>query len=237
MVSMDKSKLRPQFMLVVALVVSTGIASIMVLNYNIQKDHMMVEVEKQAKIAFEQIVLTRQWNSDYGGVYVEKKEGVESNPYLIEVGVDPDITDVDGRNYTLKNPALMTRELSSYAEEKGLYRFHITGLKLINPANAPDDFERAALEEFEKGELSTSQIMFEDGSPIFQYMAPLYVEEACLKCHGHLGFEVGDVRGGISVYLPMEDAYAALEKTRRNIFLSAMLMIVLAFAVLTLYIR
>jgi hypothetical protein len=71
-----KSKLRPQFMLVVAMVVTTALVSITVLNYNIQKNQMMVEVENQAKIALEQIVLTWQWNSDYGGVYVEKKEGV-----------------------------------------------------------------------------------------------------------------------------------------------------------------
>jgi hypothetical protein len=230
-----KSKLRPQFMLVVAMVVTTALVSITVLNYNIQKNQMMVEVENQAKIALEQIVLTWQWNSDYGGIYVEKKEGVESNPYLLEVGIDPDITDIEGKDYTLKNPALMTKELSLYAENKGLYRFHITALKLLNPDNAPDDFERAALGEFEKGEISSSQITLQNGTPTFQYMVPLYVEQACLKCHRQQGFKGGEVRGGMSVYLPMEDAYLALEKTRRNIFLSAMLMVILALSILVLY--
>jgi PAS domain S-box-containing protein len=33
----------------------------------------------------------------------------------------------------------------------------------------------------------------------FRYMAPLLVEQACLKCHQGMGYRVGDVRGGISV--------------------------------------
>jgi hypothetical protein len=153
------------------------------------------------------------------------------------MGIDPDITDLEGKNYTLRNPALMTKELSSYAEEKGLYRFHITGLKLINPNNAPDDFERMALEEFEKGETSASQIMVKNGETFFQYMAPLYVEEACLDCHGHLGYRVGDVRGGISVYLPMQDANLALEQTRISLYLTAIFLITIAAVFIALYVQ
>ena len=43
---------------------------------------------------------------------------------------------------------MVTKELSEYAKEEGLYWFHITSLKLINPENATDDFERVSLEEF-----------------------------------------------------------------------------------------
>jgi hypothetical protein len=230
-------KLGTKYKLFVGLVVTVIIVSNIVWNYNMQKEHIMAEVEKQAEIAFEQIVLTRRWNADYGGVYVEKKGGVESNPYLIEVGINPDITDVEGKTYTLKNPDLMTRELSSYAEEKGLYQFHITSLKLINPNNAPDNFERKSLKEFEKGEISASQITFQNDKPFFQYMAPLYVEEACLKCHGYQGYKVGDLRGGISVYLPMEDATLALEKTRISLYVTAIFLIVLAVAFIALYVQ
>ncbi len=222
---LGKLKLGTKFMLVVGLVVAVAISSLFVWTYKEKEKHIIHEVEKQAEITFEQIVLTRRWNADYGGVYVEKREGVESNPYLYEVGVNPDITDIEGRNYTLKNPALMTRELSSYAVTGDVFRFHITSLKLVNPNNAPNDFERKALEEFEMGKKSVSQIGVEDDAPIFQYMAPLYVEEACLKCHGHQGYKVGDVRGGISVILPMEEAYLAIYETKKNLFFSALAII------------
>jgi len=51
---------------------------------------------------------------------------VISNPYL----VNPDITAVDGKVYTKKNPALMTREISELAAKEGEYQFHITSLNL-----------------------------------------------------------------------------------------------------------
>ncbi len=156
----------------------------------------------QAKVIFNTIVLTRQWNAHYGGLYVEKRAGVESNPYLDH----PDIRAVDGRVFTLRNPAVMTRELSEYAEKDGLYTFHITSLKLMNPHNKPDAFEENALRQFEGGDahetFQTEQI---NGRTYFRYMAPLYVEEDCLECHRKQNYTVGDVRGGISITLDAED--------------------------------
>lgn len=142
------------------------------------------------------------------GVYVEKKAGVESNPYLHEIGINTDITDIEGKN-TLKNPAL----------------------------KAPDEFERQALEKFEKGIKSVSQITVKEGTPVFQYMAPIYVEEACLKCHGHLGYNVGDIAGGISVFVPMQEAYLAIQNTKRNLFFFAAAIILALEATLYLSIK
>jgi len=155
----------------------------------------------QARVVFNTIVLTRKWNANYGGVYVEKKKGVESNPYLI----DPDIKTVDGRVFTLRNPAFMTREISEYAEREGMLKFHITSLKLINPHNEPDEFERKALLQFETGaakEVSGTALV--NNRTYFRYMAPLYIEDTCLQCHKHQNYAVGDVRGGISITFDIE---------------------------------
>ncbi len=38
------------------------------------------EIRDRAKSHFQNIVLTRRWNAVYNGVYVEKTEGIESNP-------------------------------------------------------------------------------------------------------------------------------------------------------------
>ena len=35
-------------------------------------------------------------------------------------------------------------------------------------------------------------------------MRPLVTEESCLTCHAHQGYKTGDIRGGISVKLPMQ---------------------------------
>jgi diguanylate cyclase (GGDEF)-like protein len=166
----------------------------------------------QARIVFNTIVLMRKWNAHYGGVFVEKRAGVESNPYLEH----PDIRVTDGRVFTLRNPALMTRELSEYAGKDGLYTFHITSLKLMNPHNKPDAFEEKALRQFEGGNVRevylTEQI---NNRTYFRYMAPLQVEEDCLQCHRKQNYVLGDVRGGISITFNIEDLQ---RKLRFNTF-------------------
>ncbi|MCF7825582.1 MAG: hypothetical protein K9N29_02940 [Candidatus Marinimicrobia bacterium] len=56
------------------------------------------DVESRAKSNFANILLTRRWNANYHGVYVEKTEGVLSNLYR----KNPDITGSDGTVYTQK---------------------------------------------------------------------------------------------------------------------------------------
>jgi diguanylate cyclase (GGDEF)-like protein len=153
------------------------------------------ELRSKARALFESIVLTRSWNAHHDGVYVEKVPGVESNPYL----KDPDIRTVTGKHYTKKNPALMTREISELAEQRGAFQFHITSLRLLNPDNAPDAAERKALAAFEKGEKEVFLKERTGDAVYFRYMGPLYAEKQCLGCHGDQGYKVGDVRGGISI--------------------------------------
>ena len=173
------------------------------------------QILSQARAHFHNIVLTRRWNAMYGGLFVEKRPGVESNPYL----KNPDIRTTDRRTYTMKNPALMTREISELAREQGLFTYHITSLKPLNPGNAPDAFETETLRSFEQQGVKAVHKTFAvgDGS-IFRYMAPLLVEEGCMQCHAEQGYQVGDVRGGISVTFDTTEAEAALRVDRMAIF-------------------
>ena len=155
----------------------------------------------QARSHFQSIVLTRAWNAQHNGVYVLKTEGMESNPYL----ENPDILTSDGQVYTQKNPALMTREISELADQQAGMRFHLTSLKPLNPSNQADPFEAAALQAFERGQLEVSAFTELDGRPVLRYMAPLETTEACLDCHRKQGYQVGDIRGGISVTIAIQE--------------------------------
>ncbi|NJD56037.1 MAG: diguanylate cyclase [Nitrospirae bacterium] len=159
------------------------------------------QARTEARSLFHSIVITRKWNAAHGGIYVEKKDGMTSNPYL----ADPDIKTTDGRLFTKKNPALMTREISEYAEQEGLFRFRITSLNPLNPDNKPDAFEEKALKLFEQGEKEAFQTEQLEGKTYFRYMAPLFVEHACLTCHAVQGYRMGQVRGGISVTFDVKD--------------------------------
>jgi len=154
------------------------------------------QITTTARSYFENIILARRWNADHGGVYVAKVQGVSSNPYL----ENPDILTTDGKVYTKKNPALMTREISEYAErEADGFTYHMTSLNPLNPNNAPDDFEKKSLKMFETGIKDTSLTEMRSGKTIFRYMAPLFVEKGCLECHAKQGYSIGEVRGGISI--------------------------------------
>ena len=183
---------------------------------------------KQARVLAQQIILTRKWNAQHGGVYVLKRPGEETNPYLYKVGpglVVPEITDRQGNVYTLKNPALMTRELSELTAKEKLVRYRLTSLKPINPVNAPDEFETDAMIRFEKGEKVISRIEEEDGSHSFRYMVPLHVNAACMKCHGFQGYKVGDVRGAISLILPMNAEQKLVTTNKQQaLFLGSLLL-------------
>ena len=188
-----------------------------------------MELLTRGRALFSSIVLTRSWNAAHGGVFVVKGPEDVPNPYLEQ----PDRLGADGTIYTLKNPALMTREISELAERQGSFRFHITSLKPLNPGNGPDAFEREMLARFEDGLSEATLREVRDGAPWFRYMAPLRVQESCLECHAKQGYKVGDVRGGISVGFSMADAQGAIRHMRWAVgttFLATAALLVLTIA-------
>lgn len=106
-----------------------------------------------------------------------------------------------------------------------------TSLKLRNPDNAPDAWERAVLEQFEirkaKGEsikdLEYYEIVEMEGRRAFRYMKAIPMrEKPCRTCHGSnlapdiaaaldkhypadqaRGFKAGDIRGAFTILQPM----------------------------------
>lgn len=46
-------------------------------------------------------------------------------------------------------------------------------------------------------------------------MQPLITQQGCLKCHAHQGYKVGDIRGGVSISVPLTD-YLSAKKNATN---------------------
>lgn len=161
------------------------------------RDQAIIETQvlASARAHFQDIVISRMWNASHGGVYVVKKPGVASSPYL----ENPEIKTRDGRIMTLRSPDMMTREMSELAEMYGLFQYKITSLRPLNPNNNPDPFERRALESFESGAKEMTAEEVRGDQTFFRYMAPLETTKECLECHAKHGYELGDIRGGISV--------------------------------------
>lgn len=188
----------------------------------------------QARAFYADIVLNRDWIADHGGVYVRMRPGMTSNPWLLKMpGLKVIIRDESGETYTLKNPALVTREISELAEKRGVLQFHITSDRPLNPENMPDPFERTSLARFAKGVPEASGYEERGGKSYFRYMAPLPVRESCLGCHGSQGYRVGDVRGGISVTIEATELDRQIRRYRVYLGLSALLILGAIYGIVT----
>lgn len=190
---------------------------------------------KQARSLAQQILHTRAWVSQHQGVYVLKTPETVTNPLLYHVGpgkVRPEIIDRDGLVYTLKNHSLVTEELSKRASKAGLVDYHLTSLNPLNPNNAPDAFEQAGLAAFAQGAKEVSEVHRIEEVTFFRYMVPLRVDAKCLECHGVQGYKIGDIRGGLSLEVPMGHEVALFTAKRRAVVYVGCLITLLVLAAL-----
>ncbi len=215
-------KLTLKVILIVVITVTTIISSI----FFVLARHFDAQVEQHllmtARTLYENIVIVRKWVSDNSGVLIKKRPGMLSNPFLPH----PDLLTDRGDTLTLKNPAMVTRELSELSFTIGRdFSFHLASLGFINPANKPDEFETEALLYFHDSTHANSFQEFyhpeeKDGRHFFRYFAPLYTEESCLSCHSDHGYKLGDLRGGMSILL-VTDRYQEAKEANLIFFISS----------------
>lgn len=163
---------------------------------------------EQARVGHEKDVLYRRWNTTRSPVYVAENDQTPPNPYLGDVP-ERDISTPSGKPLTMMNPAYMTRQVHEIGKRESGVRGHITSLNPIRHENAPDPWEAEALKAFDRGQTEVSDIQELDGREHMRLMRPLTTERGCLKCHAEQGYRVGDIRGGISVSIPMDPFRAA----------------------------
>lgn len=184
------------------------VAAMLVSLYYFKSD--MLRNEAQAVAA--QVVSFRSWVAKSGMVWVDNLS-TDFHDFLSKRADD------SGNFYFGKNPALATRELSEIANESSIRAtFRVTSDEYRQPLNAPDAFESRAIAQFKADEDGAKYYEDYEGDS-YRYAQPIFVKQSCLKCHGDpqdapkeviekygadkaFGYEVGDVRGVISVKLP-----------------------------------
>jgi two-component system, chemotaxis family, sensor kinase Cph1 len=177
------------------------IAASLLWNLYEQREKILEMARNSAQITFENDVLYRRWAAKQGGIYVPVSEQIPPNPYLNVP--DRDITTSSGLSLTLVNPAYMARQVNQMAADIHGSQSHLTSLKPIRPENSPDPWEAAALKSFERGMKEVSSVEKIADEEYMRLMRPFVAEKACLKCHALQGYKEGDIRGGISVSVPM----------------------------------
>ncbi len=168
-------------------------------------------LRNEAQAVADQVVSFRAWVAGSGMVWVSKLTP-QFDEYLAIHDTE------DSRRFYGKNPALATRELSTIANKTSTRAsFTVTSDNVRQEANAPDEFEKAAIAQFSANKSTDFVEKYEAGS--YRYARPLIVKEGCLKCHGNpedapavviqkygdkkaFHYKIGDIRGIISIKLP-----------------------------------
>ncbi len=144
----------------------------------------------------------RLWNFSHGGVYVPITEKNQPNPYISD-HPDRDIVTTSGKKFTKVISMPMIRQINELSKDKfGVYSRMIS-LHPIHPANIPDKWEAEALFKFEKGVNEEAAISDMNGEKYFRLIRARVTEKRCLKCHARHGYMEGDVRGAVSVAVPI----------------------------------
>ena len=144
----------------------------------------------------------RLWATEHGGVYVRPTERTPPNPYLAHLP-ERDVVTSRGIELTLMNPAYMLRQMmADYSDLYGI-KGRIVGLRALNPKNIADPWEAKAIGMFAEGAEEFVELAELDGESHLRLMGPMYMTPGCVKCHGHLGYQDGDLRGAVGVSVPM----------------------------------
>lgn len=206
----------------IGLVIAITSISLFIGIYRLEEQRATQQIDTQAQALLTEMVVLREWVSQYKGVWTTRP----GNYYL----------DTDG-GYYRKTPAMVTKELSDLSDNKGYYRFHITSLNLTNPENAPDVFEHDALLQFEEDQVPVTSFEHVDDEPVYRFMIPLTTDTSCLECHQDQGYQVGDVRGGLSVLVPVQEMEQSLANSRRVLIFSAISIVSLVMIALYFMVR
>ena len=176
---------------------------------NIEYKHMIC-LQTLAKTTIDMLIATR-------GVISMNQELINRDP---ETG-----------NYSFKGfvPAVAGSQIANNFSLMTGHRLKQTSLKIRNPSNAPDEWEKKVLGLMDSPKYTNGdgfgEVMGTSGNKIYRYIKPIYVEKACLQCHGKkeglrpeirqflemrypydqaFGYKEGDLRGGISIVLSLE---------------------------------
>ncbi len=136
----------------------------------------------------------------------------------------------------------ISEEFSNRWDRRGI-RVNTASDRPRNPRNMADAQELEAMAWFRDNDERTVYTREEDG--LFLYARPVWVVKSCLKCHGNpedapptiraryegaFGYEVGDLRGIMSIRIPME----GIEESVMDHFAFRFLILLVAFVLISL---
>ncbi len=206
-------RIGPKFVLFLGTLAAGLIVCGLWVMYQQEEARLRTLLEEEGTIIQYQIEVTRAYIAKN---YVGKLKQSSMGPHLHvsrDHEQDPD---------AIPFPATATQEIGKELGRLGVYQARLVSDQPMNPANAPRDiFEKKAIELIKNGAESVSEIQTINGVHIFRRAsADVASVDACVSCH--VGKNLGEVIGLLSLSIPMTQAKEAMARSVLN---SAMWMI------------
>ncbi len=196
-VAMKRAKLRGKMAIVLIVLLVVAVALNVVWSDSTQREQAEAEMLEKARI------LTYEMDAVW--------EFMDMNQERID-------TDSDG-TYNFKGLycAIAGKSIAKILERDTNYIIRYTNLEPRKKASASDEYEAEAIRSFNDGTtVEKYGIETYGGQEAFRYVAPIYLEESCLDCHGDPkgepdatgypkeGMKVGDLIGVTSIIMPID---------------------------------
>ncbi|RMH36154.1 MAG: methyl-accepting chemotaxis protein [Nitrospirae bacterium] len=169
--------------------------------YSQEQERLMNLLETEGQIIQAQVEETRAYIAkNYVGKIKQSSVG-EAITIAREHAFDPN---------AIPFPATATREIGEALGKRRVFRARLISDNPLNPDNAPkSEFERMAVQAIMSGADVYSMIDTSGGEPVFRRAsADKASVQACVNCH--VGKQVGDVVGLLSLSIPMGQAQAGM---------------------------
>ena len=152
-------------------------------------------------------------------------------------------------------PAYSGRNVAKEVTQKFGFYIKQTSLKYRNPLNKPNANEKRILKIFDEKHLPEYWEIGENskGEKVIRYAKPLIIKKGCLKCHGiphkqvpnklynalvkdygpvAFNYKVGDIRGMVSVEVPMKQAIKSISELQKIMLIGGILAILLFIVII-----
>jgi hypothetical protein len=123
-----------------------------------------------------------------------------------------------GKEFKGFNPAAFGARVGAILLKRSDIQIKQTSLHFRATYNKPDEYESVVLKKFETGDKAQwhTEETTVNGRKALRYMVPVYIAKSCLSCHGDPvgavdvsghkkeGYKEGDLRGAISIVVPVK---------------------------------
>ncbi|MDR1062767.1 MAG: response regulator [Azoarcus sp.] len=160
----------------------------------------------------------RDWASSVEGIFIRE----EHAPALDSLDQEQRFKAVGGSGKPLDlvrvTPMHLLLTIQGMSNRQSEFRERLTAEQLRNRENVPDNWEKKALAELDKGvEIVSEALPRRGGHGLMRVMIPMRMEKECLECHRDTLIPVGGLRGGASISVDLNTYRSAQEPAWRAI--------------------